>query len=107
MSQFTELTTKKARVAHIRSKLNNDKEWALKGLMRIYSHQTADEQATHTTRVHNNVGFTGADAEILSSFAEQVNRKRVLSVKQMAIVFKMMPKYAGQLEKVSKSGESR
>ena len=107
MSQFIELTTKKARTAHIRSKLSSDEGWALKGLMRIYSHQTSDEQASQSTRVHNNIGFTGADAEILSSFAEQVNKGRVLSVKQMAIVFKMMPKYARQLENVSKSGESQ
>ena len=39
------------------------------------------------------------DAEILTSFAKQVSNRRNLSVKQMAIVHKLMPIYARQLMK--------
>lgn len=102
MTKFTELTTKKDRIAFIRKQLGSSGTWALRGLVRIYANQTADEQHDGTTRHHNNIGFTGADAEILTSFAQQYQQRGSLSVKQMGLLFKKMPKYAGQLEKVSK-----
>lgn len=101
MKKFVELTTKTARVAHIKEMLKINDKWAIRGLLRIYEYQTESEKATQSTHLYNNVGFNGADAEILSSFAEQVNKGRTLSPKQMAILFKKMPKYAGQLEKLS------
>lgn len=71
--------------------------WALRGLQRIYSAQTASEQASGQTHELNSVGFSGCDAEILSSFCEQLNRKGYLSHKQMALVYKKMPRYWKQL----------
>jgi len=84
-----------------KSKLSTDKNWAIKGMLKIYEFQTATEQAIGTTRDHNNVGFSGCDAEILSSFCEQVKKGRNLSDKQMALVFKKMPRYWKQLSSVS------
>jgi len=81
----------------VRVKLASDLEWAKRGLLAIYSRQTATEQSAGSKIVKNDVGFTGADAEILSSFATQVKAGRALSSKQIAILFKRMPKYAGQL----------
>jgi hypothetical protein len=101
MTKFADLNTKKARTAHIKQMLGANKAWALRGLLRIFENQTADEQNSEQTRYHNNIGFTGADGEILSSFAKQVLAGRNLSEKQMAIVFKKMPKYSKQLEGVS------
>lgn len=102
MTAFNELATKKARTAHIRNMLGTNKAWALRGLVRIFENQTADEQSMEATVMHNGIGFTGADAEILSSFAKQVLSKRFKgSEKQMAILFKKMPKYAKQLEGVA------
>ena len=101
MSIFTELKTKKARITHIRSMLGSNSAWALKGLERIFQNQTDDEQNMEQTVMHNNIGFTGADAEIMSSVAKQVRRGRVMSVKQMGLIFKKMPKYARQLESCS------
>ena len=43
----------------------------------------------------------GADAEFLTSLAQQYERKGDLSEKQMNILYKKMPKYAGQLLKMS------
>jgi len=45
----------------------------------------------------NGIGFSGVDSEILSSFAVQVNNGRNLSAKQMAIVYKRMPRYHKQI----------
>ena len=101
MKKFVDLTTKKDRVAHIKEMLKTNEKWAIRALVRIFEYQTRDEQDSETTRHWNNVGFNGADAEILSSFAKQVNRGRTLSVKQMAILHRRIPKYASQLEKLS------
>ena len=84
-----------------KSKLAVDSNWAVKGMLRIYEFQTASEQATGATRDHNNVGFSGCDGEILSSFCEQVKKGRILSPKQMALVFKKMPRYWKQLAAVA------
>lgn len=95
--KYAELTTKKARIAFIREMVSTNRAWALRALVRVYANQTEDEKNVGATTQLNGIGFSGADAEILSSFAEQVSRGRSLSDKQMAIVFKKMPRYARQL----------
>lgn len=76
-----------------------------KGVLAIYAYQTAIEQSSETTNQDNGVGFNGADAPILSSFAKQLQQGRTLSVKQLAIARKKMLKYAGQLVKIANSKE--
>lgn len=99
--KYNELKFKYERIAFIKEKLDIDAAWAIKGLMRIYADQTAEEQNAGHTHDHNGVGFTGVDGEILSSFAEQINKGRVMSIKQMNLIHKKMPKYASQLEAVA------
>jgi hypothetical protein len=105
------MATKKAKIEHFKAKLATDPKWAVQGLLRIFRNQTADEQAMASTVEDNGVGFTGCDAHILTSFANQVKRKQAecaakgwqikwewaLSRKQMALLHKRMPKYAAQL----------
>lgn len=100
---YQECTTKKARIEVLREKLGSDYKWAVRGLVRIYEAQTADEQSAGTTKYHNGVGFTGADSFILSSFAKQVNQGRTLKGKQLPILFKKMPRYARQLDVVAQA----
>jgi len=83
----------------IRAQITARPEQAQRAMMKIYANQTADEQDAEATRHHNNIGFNGTDAEILSSFAKQFNRKGWLSEKQNAILMKKIGKYAGQLTK--------
>lgn len=92
----------KARVAVFKEKLGTDPRWALRGLLRIYKEQTPQEQDYEVSAYDNGVGFSGVDAEILTSFAKQYERRGRLSEKQMALVFKKMPKYGSQLLKLSK-----
>ena len=99
--KYSDCKSKKAKVEFLREKLNRDLQWATRGLLKIYSFQTASEQAVQATQVWNNVGFTGADGTILSSFAEQVQAGRTLSVKQKDILLARMPKYAKQLQKIA------
>lgn len=100
---YKNLKYKYERIAFLKEMLKTDSRWAIRGLLRIYEDQTAEEQAVGDTCVHNGVGFSGVDGEILSSFAEQINKGRNMSPKQMALIHKKMPRYAGQLEKASKA----
>lgn len=72
-----------------------------KAIVKIYEYQTADEQSSHETKEHNGVGFNGADAPIMSSFAEFYMKRGFLSPKQIMIARKKIMKYAGQLCKIA------
>jgi hypothetical protein len=64
---------------------------------RIYQNQTTAERAMEATVEQNGVGFNGADAELLTSFAKQYERKGWLSPKQTALARKKVKKYTRQL----------
>jgi len=100
--KYADIKTKKAKVQHIRTMLGTNLNWASKGAIRIFENQTADEQNVGDTVENNGIGFTGVDAGILSSFAKQIIKGRTMSLKQQAILFKKMPKYAGQLERMTR-----
>lgn len=85
----------------IKDKLETDDKWLYAGIMAIYKHQTEDEQQSQETKHINGVGFNGADAKIMSSFAEFLMKTGFLTGKQKAIARKKMRKYAGQLEKIA------
>lgn len=89
--------SKAARKEFVKGMLKTNDAWALRALIVIYQHQTDDEQASGLTSHDNGVGFSGCDSEILSSFAVQYQNRRWLSPKQMAILFRKIHKYAGQI----------
>ena len=91
---------------YFKHNLTTSTNWAIRGMLVVYAKQTADEQTSQTTNELNSVGFSGCDAEILSSFSQQVQKGRTLSPKQMAIVFKKMHKYWEQLWDNSKNKET-
>ena len=93
--------TKKAKIAFIKEKLKSDDNWAKKALLRIYENQTAAEQESGETVENNGIGFTGVDANILTSFAEGLKKYGNLTVKQMAYLHKAIVKYAGQIYNIS------
>ena len=107
MSKFAELTTKKARLAYIREMVGSNEQWAIRGMLRIYERQTEDEQRSETTKYHNTIGFSGAHAEILSSFSKQVLAGRTMSEKQMFRIFKYMPRYARQLHDIAMEEQAK
>ena len=89
----------------ILAKLETSAVMVERSLLVIYANQTADEKASQSTSKDNGIGFTGADAFILSSFAEWVLKgdakgipegKR-LSPKQLEIARKKLRKYTRQL----------
>ncbi len=89
--------TKKALLGFLRHQLQTNDRWVVQGLLRIFENQTEDEQHAHETRDHNGIGFTGIDAEFLSSCAESYKVKGYISNKRMVYVRQKMPKYATQL----------
>ncbi len=89
--------SKKDMIEQLRQRLASNDRWALRALMRIYQNQTADEQCQETTIERNGIGFTGPDAEILTSFARQYQRRGCLSPKQMIILRRRIPAYARQI----------
>ena len=84
-------------IEFVRNQLGTNPNWAQRAIVKLWERQTADEQAVGMTHNTNGVGFNGTDAGILSSFAEQIQRGRTLSVKQLAIAHKKLPKYTRQV----------
>ncbi len=77
-----------------------------RGIIVIYERQTADERNVRQTTEHNGRGFTGVDAEFLSSLAEWINSSRRpagqrLSIGQRTHARRKMAKYAKQLATVA------
>lgn len=91
----------------IKSKLSTNKVWAQKAMLIVYNLQTEDEKSTESTNNLNGVGFTGADAYIMTSFSKQLLKRGDLSPKQMAIVYKNMPKYWRQIKNASNDQKLR
>lgn len=95
--------TEKELIEGIKAQIRASDNKAIHALMTVYSNQTESEQDIGMTREFNGIGFNGRDAEILSDYAEKYNKYGSLTVRQMAIVKKLMPKYARQLFTMSNS----
>ena len=93
--------TKKDVIEYYKAKLSTNEGWALRGLERIAMRQTEYELENELTHENNKVGFSGPDAEILTSFYRVVKKGYSLTPKQKAILFQKIPKYAGQLVNIS------
>jgi len=87
----------KAIVTYVKNQLSTNPAWAQRAIVKLWERQTADEQNAKTTGHNNGIGFNGTDAFILSSFAEQISKGRTLSVKQLAIAYRKLPKYSKQI----------
>lgn len=87
----------KKMIEFMRVKLSTNPTWAQRGLIRIFENQTEYEQSAETVNEFNGIGFTKSDGQLLTSFANQLSNRGFLSPKQMNILFRRMPKYAGQL----------
>jgi hypothetical protein len=91
--------------------LTKSNAWLFRAIVSIFEYQTADEQTAEVTAHDNGVGFSGVDAQMMSSFAKQIiehgkgNSKFAspLSPKQIELARKRMVKYAGQLLRIAQS----
>jgi len=76
----------------------NDKA-VIRAMLVIYEYQTEDEKNSDETLHANGMGFSGADAFILTQFTKFYKEHGFLSGKQLEIARKKMPKYAKQIFK--------
>jgi hypothetical protein len=92
--------------ARIREKILSSDVMLERSIVKIFEHQTREEQNANVTVEHNKVGFTAFDAEILSSYAHRIQsntRQRQgerLTVPMRIIARRRMVKYAKQLAKI-------
>ena len=68
-----------------------------RAILLIYSFQTYEERIYGHSGIKNGKGFNRLDSNILSSFAEQLNKGYNLTEKQIAIARPKMLKYIGQI----------
>jgi hypothetical protein len=99
LDSLREHPTKKAKLAWLRELLSEDRGCMLWSLIRVYDWQTEDEKNSEMTSHLNKIGFSGVDAEILTSYSKQFLNRKSLSPKQLELAHKKMPKYAAQLIK--------
>ena len=97
---------KKDELAEWKSVLSNQvsdtlrsRAWCRRALLRIYANQELDERLLADTTKRNGIGFTPADAPILTSLAKQMLERNWLSPRQWEILYKLLPKYARQLQR--------
>lgn len=81
----------------LRRLLAQDREIAAQALLELYDLQTEEEKAGEHPDIHNGVGFSLYDSDILSDFARQLRAGFALSPRQWRIIHDKLPKYAGQL----------
>lgn len=88
-------------IEEIKELLENNDTMVLRSVIKLWELQTQEEKEECKTLTHNGVGFSGFDAELLSSFAQQAIWKGYLSRKQTFIARKRLYKYCGQLVKIA------
>jgi len=100
--------------AHIEHLLRTNDKAVGRALVALHARQTADEQNSEATKMHNGIGFTSADAKMGSSMAKFFQRRGYLSPKQLAYWREpnakgkeRIVKYATQLLQVAKEKGNR
>ena len=81
----------------IQSVMDVSDDAVMNALVIVFENQTEDEQRSELTMHDNGIGFSGADAEFMTSLAKQVYKSGSLSPKQMNWARKIMKKYWKQV----------
>src|SRR5579864_9447005 len=82
-----------------RLRLRKEKDYRHRVLLHLNERQTLDERKDKTTRWLNSVGFSTADAPVLTALAEKLLRQK-LSAKEERTLLQRLPKYHGQFTEV-------
>lgn len=77
------------------------REFIGRAVYALFLRQTEGERVAGVTVEHNGRGFSGCDAEILSSFAKFWKKAGFLTQKQTAIARKKLMKYGRQLAEIA------
>jgi hypothetical protein len=88
----------------IKTNIQTNISWTIRTLEVLHSRQTSDEQLNQNTTHQNSRGFNSVDSFILTSFYNQVQKRKqygnpiLLSEKQLTICQKKLPKYWKQIQ---------
>jgi hypothetical protein len=77
-------------------RLREEKDYRHWVLLHLNERQTVDERKDKTTRWWNSVGFSTADAPVLTALAEKILSRQKLSAKDERTLLKRLPKYHAQ-----------
>jgi len=83
------------------ARVKRDPQYRYWVLLRLYESQTPNEQAHHTTRDLNHLGFSAPDAPILSLLAEKLLRGESLSQTDEFALKTCLPRYWSQFPTLS------
>ena len=89
--------TKTQLITALKAQIPQSREKICRALMLIYDRQTEQEILRGKTIEDNSIGFTVLDADILTKMARFYQSKGFLSYKQLNLVKRLIPKYAGQI----------
>ena len=95
--------TQKEQIAYIRKMVATNIRWTERAVLVLYECQTEDEKTTEETTENNARGFTGYDANFLSSLAKRLLEGRPLTAKQLSSCRKALRKYSGQLWRIAQA----
>lgn len=87
--------------AYIFELLLNNNRAVERAILAIYNRQTAEEQKDSDTKVHNGIGFSGADARLGSYYARWILSGRNLSGNHLEKARSMSLKYVRQLSEIA------
>lgn len=82
--------------------LKNDRA-VERAILAIYQRQTLDEQALGDTRHHNNIGFSGAHANLGTYFAKWLLKGNHLTGDHLAKARRISLRYSKQLAEIANS----
>lgn len=89
--------TKKSLVNGLKYQIGHSAEKAKRALLLVYENQTQTEQRNSATIEYNGIGFSSMDAEILSNIAVFLKEEGFVTSRQLLVIKRLMPKYAGQV----------
>lgn len=89
--------TQKAAKLALQALLDSNDKAVYRAILLIYARQTAGEKTTMSTLEDNGIGFSGCDAELLSSYATQIQTRGWLTTNQLPHARRKIRKYWRQL----------
>lgn len=72
-----------------------------RAVLAIYKNQTSDEQNSEATLYHNNIGFSAADARLMTYYATYIEKTGSLSGTHLEKARKKIKKYWRQLLEIA------
>lgn len=79
----------------------SNNSWVERGVVAIYNKQTEDEKMVEDTIKKNGVGYSGADAKLMTYYAKWIISGKHLSGNHLEKARKRILKYTTQLTKIA------